>query len=1039
MKNNANLFKKYIQERSTKEQKPFAGLAQDLKITYRTSSATGNDIMELLQQLASGAEADTLDGLKTRLVRLDKLREFLLQSELQGQEQKTVYTAYTKVQTAIRKRKDEYSKKHTLLKDILKDAGSNLAQAAFSASEDIPQLRIAMIIGGGLFKYVKKAQEERKQKLDERNKELKKDSELYYERELLRGKNTRSQKGKLKRTPNTYKDPFAGMQNPMVHEGMAEDYGNTGAETTNRGGSRKNKSGTSNDRLIRQIADDVRVVANYYKGKLIRDKDERMDKLEGDRERSRTMFMGRDRDGYSGKESSAGSNFFDRWMPAILGPGIWGAIKGIPALIKGLPRVLKSLPKILKAAPLAILSGVDKIGDFLDPNKIAGLPGKAMDWVKSLPGKGMKGISNWWNEVPAAGTQKVYNGPIRDPKTGRFVSATEKATASIEKSATKEVAQSAAKGGAKSFLKKLPGVGLLIGGGLALGRAMDGDWTGAGLEAASGLASTVPGYGTAASIGIDGAIIARDSGLLSNFNPLGVTEANASQFGPEEQGRKQLIKDTLKTQEKNDPSSTPAAIVPIAKIGRTSDLKDILQSDSNGLGFLFSLKGINTRDLVNAVLGSEEVSGPSGDSGSGGGGGAESTSNKSGGGSSTTKEDNSSAASLGGGLRREKRQAGPPPAPGQTETEQFMQAIGMAETGKGGKPMDDPSRFIRTKGGADSSAYGPYQITQDLAQRALKNTDWIDDPEVAKWMKERFIPQGKKMLKSSYSDPKYGAGGQGDLNTDYDREMYMKMSKSLMSGTLRDAGGDPLEAAADWRFGERSSARDLAARDPRYYNEVSKSMQQQKQALAQSNLEAQAKPTENILGENKKPTLNDANQTAREKAIEEWHMSGDKNKGDLNTHLKEKGLLGDNLVHSGSGKKLSREDFLKEKAALAKGPQADPELHKMFDAVGKEGTDYVIDPENGERHYFDAEAKQQMSKLTPAAPEPQMSDAAKSVTEKSAKIAAAQAAPAPASSSMVVNNVSNSSGASPSSEKNEGSGVAKWHSSWEKANDIEMA
>lgn len=61
-----------------------------------------------------------------------------------------------------------------------------------------------------------------------------------------------------------------------------------------------------------------------------------------------------------------------------------------------------------------------------------------------------------------------------------------------------------------SALKKIPLVGLAAGLGFGASRAWDGDWTGAGMEVASGAASTIPGLGTAASIGIDGALIARD-------------------------------------------------------------------------------------------------------------------------------------------------------------------------------------------------------------------------------------------------------------------------------------------------------------------------------------------------------------------------------------------------------------------------------------------------------------------------------------------------------------------------------------------------
>ena len=67
---------------------------------------------------------------------------------------------------------------------------------------------------------------------------------------------------------------------------------------------------------------------------------------------------------------------------------------------------------------------------------------------------------------------------------------------------------------AKSLGKKIPLVGLGLGAIFAAQRAMQGDFIGAGLELASGAASTVPGIGTAGSVGIDAALAARDMGAV---------------------------------------------------------------------------------------------------------------------------------------------------------------------------------------------------------------------------------------------------------------------------------------------------------------------------------------------------------------------------------------------------------------------------------------------------------------------------------------------------------------------------------------------
>lgn len=100
---------------------------------------------------------------------------------------------------------------------------------------------------------------------------------------------------------------------------------------------------------------------------------------------------------------------------------------------------------------------------------------------------------------------------------------------SVEKSATKfgekgiqkiaaEGAKDLAVSGAKLLPKTLgfigrkvvPFAGLAIGAKFAYDRAKEGDYTGAGLELTSGIASLIPGFGTLASIAIDAFILGRD-------------------------------------------------------------------------------------------------------------------------------------------------------------------------------------------------------------------------------------------------------------------------------------------------------------------------------------------------------------------------------------------------------------------------------------------------------------------------------------------------------------------------------------------------
>ena len=88
-----------------------------------------------------------------------------------------------------------------------------------------------------------------------------------------------------------------------------------------------------------------------------------------------------------------------------------------------------------------------------------------------------------------------------------------------------------AKGLGKAFLKKIPLIGLGAGLLFAGQRAMAGDFTGAALELASGAAGTIPGFGTAASIGLDAALAGRDMGLTPFANGGIITRPTASLMG----------------------------------------------------------------------------------------------------------------------------------------------------------------------------------------------------------------------------------------------------------------------------------------------------------------------------------------------------------------------------------------------------------------------------------------------------------------------------------------------------------------------------
>jgi len=147
---------------------------------------------------------------------------------------------------------------------------------------------------------------------------------------------------------------------------------------------------------------------------------------------------------------------------------------------------------------------ISKIISFIGGGKGGGnLLTKAFKGMVSLPGKGVELAKKGIGGAATLAGEGVKGAVKGASGIASMVGLGEKAGA---KSAGKIVGKT----GIKSLIKKIPGIGLLAGLGFAAGRLMDGDVMGAGLELASGALSTIPGLGTAASFGVDAALVARD-------------------------------------------------------------------------------------------------------------------------------------------------------------------------------------------------------------------------------------------------------------------------------------------------------------------------------------------------------------------------------------------------------------------------------------------------------------------------------------------------------------------------------------------------
>jgi len=166
----------------------------------------------------------------------------------------------------------------------------------------------------------------------------------------------------------------------------------------------------------------------------------------------------------------------------------FGKIKDFIFGIGSATAALSLFPKSIKK----IISAITSI--------VGGLAGgKVVKSIAKVATKAAKSVSS----VAKVATSAITKG-IAKTGAGKIIS--KSAKSAFEKIAPKVIGKNVG----KSALKKIPIAGAIAGGLFAIQRAFEGDWTGAGMEIASGAASTIPGLGTAASVGIDLALAARD-------------------------------------------------------------------------------------------------------------------------------------------------------------------------------------------------------------------------------------------------------------------------------------------------------------------------------------------------------------------------------------------------------------------------------------------------------------------------------------------------------------------------------------------------
>ena len=151
-----------IENLSTKDEKPYAGIEQELENFARPTTDIGSTAFGIIKDALSGAEADTIDGLKHRIHRLDKLKQHIAEAKLGAEEETLVLVPLTKVENGLKKHLAQKRTIKSRSATVVSKMGSKLGEGLMTAMAGDPLAAIAFK-GAGL---IKNFLQERKEKND---------------------------------------------------------------------------------------------------------------------------------------------------------------------------------------------------------------------------------------------------------------------------------------------------------------------------------------------------------------------------------------------------------------------------------------------------------------------------------------------------------------------------------------------------------------------------------------------------------------------------------------------------------------------------------------------------------------------------------------------------------------------------------------------------------------------------------------------------------------------------------------------------------
>jgi hypothetical protein len=175
------LLRDNIQTYSNADQRPYAGLAQDIAATQGLNNDCSRIAVTTLQKILIGAETDSLDGLKTRLDRIAQLETYVKAAQVGAEEEGTLLGMVSATKKAITTHLQQKRAMLSRASNLIRNASGDVSSVLLAMSKNDPLMKMVLSGGGAVARMIRNNIQSRRAARDTRRESLRQDAVRLYQ------------------------------------------------------------------------------------------------------------------------------------------------------------------------------------------------------------------------------------------------------------------------------------------------------------------------------------------------------------------------------------------------------------------------------------------------------------------------------------------------------------------------------------------------------------------------------------------------------------------------------------------------------------------------------------------------------------------------------------------------------------------------------------------------------------------------------------------------------------------------------------------